>query len=77
MLNRFRDLVKRLELPDDELDTVYRIIDNNYQTVEVTAAQYGNGGCETTRFRRPSLARTPSKTSGSVPDFDNAGKQEL
>ena len=42
MLNRFRDLVKRLELPDDERDIVYRIIDNNYQTVEVTAAQYGN-----------------------------------
>ena len=36
MLNRFRDLVKRLELPDDERDIVYRIIDNNYQTVEVT-----------------------------------------
>ena len=39
MLNRFRDFVKRLELPEQE-EVVYRIIDNNFNTVEVTAAQY-------------------------------------
>ena len=42
MLNRFRDLVKRLELPEDERDVVYRIIDDNFNAVEVTAAQYAN-----------------------------------
>ena len=42
MLNRFRDLVKRLELPEDEGDVVYRIIDDNFNTVEVSAAQYTN-----------------------------------
>ena len=42
MLNRFRDLIKRLELPqEDEESLVYRIIDNNNNAVEVTAAQYG------------------------------------
>ena len=40
MLNRFRDLVKRLELPEDERDIVYRIIDDDFNAVEVTAAQY-------------------------------------
>ena len=39
MLNRFRDLVKRLELPQEEV--VYRIIDEEFNAVEVTAAQYG------------------------------------
>ncbi len=39
MLNRFRDFVKRLELPQEE-EVVYRIIDNNLNTLEVTAAQY-------------------------------------
>jgi hypothetical protein len=38
MLNRFRDFVKRLELPQDEV--VHRIIDDDLNTVEVTAAQY-------------------------------------
>lgn len=42
MLNRFRDLVKRLELPEDERDIVYRIIDDDLIAVEVTAAQYGS-----------------------------------
>ena len=42
MLDRFRDLVKRLELPEDERDVVYRIIDNNLNAVEVTPAQYGS-----------------------------------
>ena len=42
MLNRFRDFVKRLELPqEDEGGVVYRIIDDNLIAVEVTAAQYG------------------------------------
>lgn len=42
MLNRFRDFVKRLELPqDEEGDVVYRIIDDDLIAVEVTAAQYG------------------------------------
>ena len=42
MLNRFRDFVKRLELPQEEDgDLVYRIIDNDLNAVEVTAAQYG------------------------------------
>lgn len=40
MLNRFRDLVKRLELPEEERDIVYRIIDDNNNAVEVTAGQY-------------------------------------
>ena len=43
MLNRFRDLVKRLELPEEQSqqgETVYRIIDNNHDTLEVTPAQY-------------------------------------
>ena len=40
MLNRFRDLMKRLELPDEERDIVYRIIDDNFNAVEVTKAQY-------------------------------------
>ena len=42
MLNRMRDLVKRLELPQepDEQDVVYRIIDEEQNAVEVTAAQY-------------------------------------
>ncbi len=39
MLNRFRDFVKRLELPQEE-EVVYRIIDNDLNTIEVTAAQY-------------------------------------
>ncbi len=42
MLNRFRDFVKRLELPqEEEGDVVYRIIDDDLVAVEVTAAQYG------------------------------------
>ena len=42
MLNRFRDFVKRLELPQgEEADVVYRIIDDDLIAVEVTAAQYG------------------------------------
>ena len=41
MLNRFRDFVKRLELPQ-EGDVVYRIIDDEFNAVEVTAAQYTN-----------------------------------
>lgn len=42
MLNRFRDFVKRLELPQgEEDDVVYRIIDDDLIAVEVTAAQYG------------------------------------
>ncbi len=41
MLNRFRDFVKRLELPQETgEDLVYRIVDDNFNTVEVTAAQY-------------------------------------
>ena len=39
MLNRFRDFVKRLELPQ-EGDIVYRIIDDELNAVEVTMAQY-------------------------------------
>ena len=43
MLDRLRDLVKRLELPqEEEDDVVYRIIDDDLHAVEVTAAQYGN-----------------------------------
>lgn len=43
MLDRLRDFVKRLELPQDEEDgVVYRIIDDDLNAVEVTAAQYGN-----------------------------------
>ena len=42
MLNRFRDLVKRLELPSEEEEAVvYRIIDDDFNAVEVTPAQYG------------------------------------
>ena len=42
MLNRFRDFVKRLELPqEEESEVVYRIIDDDLKIVEVTAAQYG------------------------------------
>ena len=43
MLDRFRNFVKRLELPQGEQgeDVVYRIIDNNQNIVEVNAAQYG------------------------------------
>ena len=42
MLNRFRDFVKRLELPqEEEGEVVYRIIDDDLNAVEVTAAQYG------------------------------------
>ena len=42
MLNRFREFVKRLELPrEDEGAVVYRIIDDDLNAVEVTAAQYG------------------------------------
>ena len=39
MLNRFRDFVKRLELPQDD-DVVYRIIDDDFNAVEVTQSQY-------------------------------------
>ena len=39
MLNRFRDFVKRLELPQED-DVVYRIIDDDFNAVEVTLAQY-------------------------------------
>ena len=39
MLNRFRDFVNRLELPQED-DVVYRIIDDNSNAVEVTQAQY-------------------------------------
>ncbi len=43
MLNRFRNLVKRLELPAEEPedDRVYRIIDSEFNAVEVSPAQYG------------------------------------
>lgn len=42
MLDRFRDFVKRLELPQgEEGDVVYRIIDDDLIAVEVTTAQYG------------------------------------
>ena len=41
MLNRFRDFVKRLELPQEEQgNVVYRIIDEHLNAVEVTSAQY-------------------------------------
>ena len=41
MLDRFRDLLRRLELPQDvDGDLVYRIIDDDLNAVEVTAAQY-------------------------------------
>ena len=42
MLNRFRNFVKRLELPQEGGEVVYRIIDNELNAVEVTAAQYTN-----------------------------------
>ena len=40
MLNRFRDFVKRLELPQEDGDVVYRIIDDDLNAVEVTESQY-------------------------------------
>ena len=40
MLNRFRDFVKRLELPEEEGDVIYRILDNDLNAVEVTQSQY-------------------------------------
>ena len=41
MLNRFRDFVKRLELPqEDDSEVVYRIIDDDFNAIEVKAAQY-------------------------------------
>ena len=43
MLDRFRDLVKRLELPDnEEPDVVYRILDDDFNILEVTPSQYTN-----------------------------------
>ena len=39
MLDRFKDFVKRLELPEDN-DIVYRVIDDERNAVEVTEAQY-------------------------------------
>ena len=39
MLDRFRDFVKRLELPQDD-EVVYRIIDEDSNAVEVTQSQY-------------------------------------
>ena len=39
MLDRFRDLVKRLELPQEDA-VVYRIIDDELNAVEVTQSQY-------------------------------------
>ncbi len=39
MLDRFRDLVKRLELPQED-DVVYRIIDDERNAVEVTQSQF-------------------------------------
>ena len=40
MLNRFRNLARRLELPQEHDHVVYRIIDEHLNTVEVTTAQY-------------------------------------
>jgi hypothetical protein len=40
MLNRFRNLAKRLELPQESENLVYRIIDANQNLVEVSTAQY-------------------------------------
>ena len=40
MLDRFRSLVKRLELPPEEDSVVYRIIDNDLNAVEVTPSGY-------------------------------------
>ena len=40
MMRNLRNLVKRLELPQEEEEVVYQIIDDNLRTVEVTAAQY-------------------------------------
>ena len=42
MLDRIRGFVKQLELPQEEADVVYRIIDDDRNAVEVSAAQYGN-----------------------------------
>ena len=42
MLERFRTFVKRLELPTDEDDLVYRIIDKDRNAIEATPAEYGN-----------------------------------
>ena len=43
MLDRIRGFVKQLELPqEEEADVVYRIIDDDRNAVEVSAAQYGN-----------------------------------
>ena len=36
MLNRFRNLAKRLELPQEQENLVYRIIDANQNLVEVS-----------------------------------------
>ena len=40
MLNRFRDFVKRLELPQEGEDVIYRILDGDLNAVEVTQSQY-------------------------------------
>ena len=42
MLERFRTFVKRLELPSDQDDLVYRIIDRERNAIEVTPSEYGN-----------------------------------
>ena len=42
MLDRFRNFVKKMELPqEDEENLVYRIIDDSFNIVEVSAAAYG------------------------------------
>ena len=40
MLERIRGLVKQLELPQEEEDVVYRIIDSDRNALEVSPAQY-------------------------------------
>lgn len=40
MLNRFRDFVKRLELPQEDEAVIYRILDDDLNAVEVTQSQY-------------------------------------
>ena len=40
MLDRIRGFVKQLELPQEDDEVVYRIIDDNRNAVEVSAAQY-------------------------------------
>ena len=69
MLNRFRNMVKRLELTEEERDVVHRIIDGNFNTVEMSPAQYAIWSMQNDVTQKAIVGQDSMKPSGSGQRF--------